>query len=131
MSETISKKRKILVGKSNTNNYEKTIVIYTSLVLAIISVLPLLLNKYIGIEIHLKYVLGFSSFFYLAIFLISRFTSKLFFVKIAITVVSLVFANLLWIFYYNSKGPVLFVFAIYFSLMIFIWDSKKFFYVFF
>lgn len=121
----------ILLGKSNKSNFEKIFVIYTSLALAIISIFALVLRNELNIQLHIKYVLGFSSTFYLGIFLISRFTNKLFFVKIAISVVSLVFANFLWYYYYSSKGPILFVFAIYFSLMLFIWDSKKFFYVFF
>lgn len=66
----------------------------------------------------------------MGIFFISRFTNKLFFVKIAMSVVSLVFANFLWVYYYNSRGPVFFAFAVYFTLMLFIWDSKKFLYIF-
>lgn len=119
-----------LVGKSNINNFEKTFVIYTSLVLAIISISSFLFNKLFIIGHEIKYVVGVSFIFYMGIFFISRFTNKLFFVKITMSVVSLVFANFLWIYYYNSRGPVFFAFAVYFTLMLFIWDSKKFLYIF-
>ena len=131
MAKKISDIQQKLLGKPNINNFEKTFVIYTSLALTIISIISLLLNNYIYIEVPVKYILGSSVTFYTGIFLISRFTKKLFFVKIAISVMSLVFVNFLWVYYYNSKGPVLFAFAVYFSLMLFIWDSKKFIYLFF
>ncbi len=130
MSHKTRSRENLILGKPNINNFEKTFVIYTSLVLAIISITGFFLNKTFNNEIQIRYMLGISSAFYISIFFISRFSNKLFFVKIVISVVSLAFANFLWIYYFNSKGPVLFAFAVYFSLMLFIWDSKKFIYIF-
>ncbi len=123
---------KQIIGNSNSDNFEKNFVLYTSLISSLISFAGIFLNIYLNIGIAPIIIASICFICYFSIYIIGRLSNKYDTpLKYAISIVSIFISNFFWVFNYNSHGPVLYLFVVYFSLLLFIWDSKRTLYLYF
>lgn len=116
--------RNKLVGPKNLDNFEKKFVLYASLVFSVSGLFGVLLNSFLGLGNTMVLVALGTFITYLVIYLAGRFTSLLNSLKWVISLVSIALINIFWLYNYNSHGPVLYLFVVYFSMLLFIWDIK-------
>ncbi|MFW5887122.1 MAG: sensor histidine kinase [Bacteroidota bacterium] len=120
-----------LIGKANLDDFEKKFSIITCLAFSVVALLGVFLNIYLDIDPAMTVVALATFFIFLFLYFLGRFTQKIILLKWLISIFSLVLINFFWLYNFNSHGPSLYLFIVYFSMLLFIWDQKPVFLLFF
>jgi len=105
--------------------FEKKFILTTSLVISISAVFGTILNIFLDFDLNSIILAGVSALVYLLLYFYGRNTNNLELLKWLISLISLVLINVFWVYNYNSKGPVIYLFVVYFSLLLFIWNRRQ------
>lgn len=105
--------------------FEKRFVLSTCLVLAFSALFGTILNIFLDFSLNNIILAGITTLVYSGLYIYGRQTRNLEMLKWLISLISLVVINVFWVLNYNSRGPVIYLFVVYFSLLLFIWNRKQ------
>lgn len=107
------------------HHIEEKVILYTSLLVAVLTLAANVLNIYLKLDrilivmITMVMVIFFSVYVYLKLKPLNAF------IKYFVSIFSLLIANLTWYFNYFSLGPALGNFILVYAFIVFIWEKKK------
>lgn len=116
---------KLVFGKS-ANRFEDRILLFTTLAVSVVLIISTTFNFAIGLkfEIGLSSAIGFV--LYLGLFFLGRLTKRKNTYAWMVGVVSLVYADYLWLVNYGSFGPILPLFIVLYAFLILVFNRKFF-----
>lgn len=104
---------------------EEKIIYYTSLIIGVMTLIATLINIFLQLNIQLVIVVFIISAVYFSIFWYVKKRKANLFIKLFITLFSLVLINVVWYYNYFSFGPALGNFILLYAFLVFIWDRKR------
>ena len=112
-----------LLGSEETSTFEGRLVLSCILSACVISFFSIFANLEMGLG-SLTVILVIISFvFYGYAFVLGRFCKRLALAKLLFTVYSILFCNVYWWVDYGSRGSAMYIFPVFFSAMIFVWNN--------
>ena len=104
---------------------ETKIILYTSLIIGVMTVIISIANVLLHLPVQLIVLVFFISAIYFGIFFYVKLVKANFFIKVFITLFSLILLNVVWYYNYFSLGPALGNFILLYAFLVFIWDRKR------
>jgi signal transduction histidine kinase len=114
-----------LLESADFSDFERKFILSTSLVVALSAFFGTFLNLLLDFERDVIWVAASTFLVYMGLYLYGKHSGKIETLKWLISVVSLILINVFWALNYNSRGPVLYLFVVYFSLLLFIWNRRQ------
>lgn len=111
------------------DNIEKSVegkvILYTSLITGVLTLIATIVNYFLGLGIEITLIVFFISILYfsIALYLYKKGISNP--IKYFISIFSLLFLNVVWLYNFQSKGPALGNFILLYAFILFIWNRKK------
>ncbi len=110
----------------NPDNSEKRqLLLWLSWAAVVISSISLVINLLIGMDLNVVHISYTAIIIYAMLAIILKKGFSQWISEYVIVGTSLIFANMLWYFEYGHKGPILFIFVIIYSVIIFLWSGRK------
>ena len=107
------------------SDFERKFILSTSLVVALSAFFGTFLNLFLDFESDVIWVAASTFLIYTGLYLYGKHSGNIETLKWLISIVSLILINVFWALNYNSRGPVLYLFVVYFSLLLFIWNRRQ------
>ncbi len=115
--------------KGRISVFEERLMLHTSLIFVIIMPVATILNLILGLDTIIVLSTAFSSVYVLTLYILGKKYRKFSLLRLLLTIYAILFLNITWYFNCGSKGPLLEMFVVFSSLLIFIWDKKSLFYL--
>lgn len=112
-----------LLGSEESSTFEGRLVLSCILSASIISFFSIFANMEMGLGSVTVILVIISFFFYGYAYILGRFLKKLPLAKLLFTVYSILFCNVYWWVDYGSRGSAMYIFPVFFSAMIFVWNN--------
>ncbi|NOZ47535.1 MAG: HAMP domain-containing histidine kinase [Chlorobi bacterium] len=112
------------VGEENYS-FERKIIIVSSLIVSFTALIATFVNIYIGLNAIINFASISGLIVYTLFYFLARITDKEILLKWVVSLISLLFLNIVWYLNYFSNGPSNFLFLVYCAFIIFVWDKKK------
>mgnify|MGYP001100261563 FL=1 len=114
-----------LLESADFSDFERKFILSTSLVVALSAFFGTFLNLFLDFESDVIWVAASTFLTYMGLYLYGKHSGNIDTLKWLISIVSLILINVFWALNYNSRGPVLYLFVVYFSLLLFIWNRRQ------
>jgi signal transduction histidine kinase len=115
----------IVFGKLSDENFDEIILLRCLVYLTLLTFTSIFIN----IAMHLGFlnniIVSVTFLIFFLFYASVRIYKKTYLVKVVFSITALFFCNIMWLFNYGSRGPVLTGFVIFYSLMIFFWNNKQ------
>jgi signal transduction histidine kinase len=120
----------LIFGKS-TKRFEDKLLLFTAFSVSIIHIISTFFNFIFGLKTSIVITSCIGAFLFSIIYLLVRFISKNNLTYFIISIVILLFMDLIWYVNYGSKGPVMVFFVVYFAFLILLFDKRYYLHIFF
>jgi len=114
-----------LLESADFSDFERKFILSTSLVVALSAFFGTFLNLFLDFEKDVIWVSATTFIVYMGLYIYGKRYGNIEALKWLISIVSLILINIFWALNYNSRGPVLYLFVVYFSLLLFIWNKRQ------
>jgi len=114
-----------LLESADFSDFERKFILSTSLVVALSAFFGTFLNLFLDFEKDVIWVAASTFIIYMGLYIYGKRYGNIEALKWLISIVSLILINVFWALNYNSHGPVLYLFVVYFSLLLFIWNKRQ------
>jgi signal transduction histidine kinase len=115
----------LALGKNERFNFEERLVLSSIIFLCIMSIIGIIINVYIDLGSSTIIIAVSTLLIYICVYVSARIYRKTYLAKLILSIYTLILCNLFWAGNFGSKGPAIYTFLPYFSIMVFLWNNKQ------
>ncbi|MBN1599270.1 MAG: hypothetical protein JW894_13330 [Bacteroidales bacterium] len=119
--------RKILhtvVGDPEVYGYENQFILICTIVAIIASITGFIFNSFLDISNYLTVLTGAGIIIFVTLYFYTKRKRNFLLSKWVLTIFSIILLDLLWFENYGSKGPIIYVFVVAYSVLLFLWSGR-------
>jgi len=114
-----------LLGEKSGFTLEEKLVLGCNLYCSLMCFVSIFINFLIDLEFFSVFLAFVSFIFFAAGFIWGRYFRRFNYSKLIFTIYTFIFCDIYWYVNYGSHGSAMYVFLLYYSLILFIWNSKQ------